>query len=174
MSHLWSSNPEQEGITVPKKGPFDKLYEMPGHLIRRCHQISVGIFHDVCSEFDMTPIQFALMWGIRSNPGVDQVQLSRLIGVDRTTISNVILRLEKRGALKRSADATDRRVKRLALTPSGEKLLMRALPSVQKVQDQFLAPLDEDERTELIRLLTKAVSLNNENSRAPTAPKISK
>ncbi len=157
---------------MPKKASFDKLYEMPGHLIRRCHQISVGIFHDLCGEFDMTPIQFALMWGIRGNPGVDQVQLSRLIGVDRTTIGNVILRLEKRGALKRSPDARDRRVKRLSLTPSGEQLLMTALPSVQSVQDQFLAPLEEAERIELIRLLTKAVSLNNENSRAPTSPQM--
>lgn len=159
---------------MPKKASFDMLYEMPGHLIRRCHQISVGIFHDVCGEFDMTPIQFALMSGIQSNSGIDQVQLSRLIGVDRTTIGNVILRLEKRGALKRSADASDRRVKRLALTPSGEQLLMAALPSVQEVQDQFLAPLEEEERVEFIRLLSKAVSLNNENSRAPTAPQAAK
>ncbi len=148
----------------------DALYRMPGYLIRRCHQISVGIFHEICGQFDLTPIQYALMWGIESHPEIDQIQLSRLVGVDRTTIGNVILRLENRGLITRTSDAKDRRVKRLSLTGTGRALMSDVLPHVLTVQENLLAPLSGTERTAFIRLLGKIVSRKNTASRAPTGP----
>lgn len=154
---------------MAKRRQYEDLYDMPGHLIRRCHQISVGTFQDLCGDFDLTSIQFAVIWGIAQRPGVDQVQLSGVVGIDRTTIGNVLLRLEKRGIVSRAADDQDRRVKRLTLTDAGKKLLADAMPAVRAVQDQLLAPLKKQEREDFIRLLGKVVSLNNENSRAPLA-----
>ncbi|MCP5366813.1 MAG: MarR family transcriptional regulator [Hyphomicrobiales bacterium] len=152
---------------MAKKDRAEDLFQMPGHLIRRCHQIAVGTFHDACGDFDLTPVQFAVLRGIGLRPGIDQVELSRAVGIDRTTIGDVILRLEKRGLLGRAADAADRRVKRLSLTAAGADLLDRVLPSVRAVQDRLLAPLSPGERAAFIRLLTKVVDRNNENSRAP-------
>lgn len=146
----------------------NQLYAMPGHLVRRCHQISVGIFHEVCKGFDLTPIQFAVLWGVKSNASIDQVQLSRIVGVDRTTIGNVILRLENRKLVSRGVDAKDRRVRILSLTEQGEKLVDEVLPFVDTVQDQLLEPLSNIEQKQFVRLLSKVVRLKNESSRAPT------
>ncbi len=143
------------------------FYSMPGHLVRRCHQISVGLFHDECGAFDLTPIEFAIMSGVETQPGIDQIQLSGLVGVDRTTIGNVILRLEKRNLIERHADDQDRRVKRLFLSPEGKAVLDKARPSVLDVQEKLLAPLSTKEREQFVNLLTKIVSENNENSRVP-------
>ena len=148
----------------------DQLFAMPGHLVRRCHQISVGIFHEICKEYELTPIQFAVLWGIKSNSPIDQVKLSQFVGVDRTTIGNVILRLETRNLVNRHVDLKDRRVRVLSLTKQGELFLTQVLPSVDKVQDQLLEPLTNAEQEQFVRLLSKVVQLKNESSRAPTKP----
>lgn len=140
---------------------------MPGHLVRRCHQIAVGLFHEICGDTGLTPIQFAILSGIDFQPGLEQVQLSKIAGVDRTTIGNVISRLESRGAIERKADDKDRRIKRLYLTDEGRATLRNVRPMVDEVQDLILRPLDEAERIEFVRLLTKLVHANNEGSRAP-------
>ncbi|MGC2857457.1 MarR family winged helix-turn-helix transcriptional regulator [Novispirillum sp. DQ9] len=143
------------------------LHHMPGHLVRRCHQISVGLFHEVCGETGLTPIQFAILSGIESHPGIEQIQLSKLAGVDRTTIGNVIYRLEGRGHIQRQSDDKDRRIKRLTLTDEGRAILEAVRPMVEEVQALLLGPLDDAEKEQFIRLLTKLVLANNEGSRAP-------
>lgn len=143
---------------------------MPGYLIRRSHQISVGLFHEACGDMGLTPIQFALMSGIAARPGLDQIQLSRLVGVDRATIGNVISRLEGRGHILRTPDEKDRRVKRLALTESGEAALEAACPMVNEVQERLLEPLNAEEKAVFVRLLAKLVLENAEGSRVPSEP----
>jgi DNA-binding MarR family transcriptional regulator len=141
---------------------------MPGYLIRRTHQISVGLFHEACGEIGLTPIQFALLSGIDARPGLDQIQLSRLVGVDRATIGNVISRLEGRGYILRTPDERDRRVKRLALTNVGEEALDAARPLVKDVQEKILEPLSAGEKEVFVRLLGKLVLENAEGSRVPS------
>jgi len=143
------------------------VYDLPGHLIRRCHQISVGIFHDVCDQFDLTPIQYAALVAMRANPEIEQIALSGLIGVDRSTIGNVLLRLEKRGLILRRPDARDRRLRRLTITDQGIALLDAVEPQVAHVQERLLAPLDAAEQKEFMRLLRRIVDANNAESRVP-------
>ncbi len=148
----------------------DKTLEirfMPGYLVRRCHQISVGLFHEVCGETGMTPIQFATLSGIEWRPGQDQIQLSRLVGVDRATIGNVLLRLEGRGYIERTPDERDRRVKRIALTEQGRQALEEVRPLAAVVQDRLLEPLSAEERATFVELMGKVVLENNDGSRAP-------
>ena len=60
-----------------------------------------------------------------------------------------------------------RRQRRLLLTPEGEALLRRLLPSIRTLNRELLRHLDAAERRELIRLLSKFVHLSNDDSRAP-------
>gem|GEM_PF-1638463 len=34
---------------------------MTGYPLRRCRQIGVAIFLEACAEFDLTPLQFAML-----------------------------------------------------------------------------------------------------------------
>jgi DNA-binding MarR family transcriptional regulator len=148
------------------------LESMPGYLIRRSHQISVGLFHELCGDMGanggLTPIQFALMSGIQARPGLDQIQLSRLVGVDRATIGNVLGRLESRGHIERAPDEKDKRVKRLFLTEAGAAAMEAARPLVAEVQNRLLAPLTEEEKAVFVRLLAKLVLENADGSRVPS------
>lgn len=140
----------------------------PGHVIRRLHQISVGIFLQETSELAVTPVQYAALQVVHNQPGIDQRTLARAIALDASTTGGVVDRLEARGWLERRMSPDDRRARQLFLTPAGEQGLVDTLPALQRAQDQILAPLTPRQRTEFMRLLQVLVTQNNDLSRAPS------
>jgi DNA-binding MarR family transcriptional regulator len=129
------------------------LNSLPGHDIRRLHQIAVALFMAETEPFGITPVQFAALQAVQNAPGTDQRTLARTIGFDTSTIAGVIDRLEARGLMLRSASAQDRRVRLLTLTPAGEQLLADVVPSMLRAQERILAPLPAQERGEFMRML---------------------
>ena len=53
--------------------PLTTLWERPGYLIRRLHQIHVAIFLEECADHGITPVQYAVMTALLTHPGADQV-----------------------------------------------------------------------------------------------------
>jgi MarR family transcriptional regulator, lower aerobic nicotinate degradation pathway regulator len=135
-----------------------RLYAMPGHLIRRAHQIAGGIFAEDVAAFGITPVQYAALTAIRAYPGIDATRLSRTVAFDKSTLGLVLERLEARGLVRREAGPSDRRTKRLELTPEGAQLLAAADPAVAGSEERILDPLTAPERAALLRLLGALVS----------------
>jgi DNA-binding MarR family transcriptional regulator len=142
---------------------MDELYSMPGHLIRRAHQISTALFTEECGQFDMTSVQYAALTAIALNPDLDATRLAALIAFDRSTIGDVLERLESKGWLTRGPSPTDRRIKLLRIAPAGEALLGRVQDAVQRVQARLLAPLAADDRVTMVRLLKELAELHVES-----------
>ena len=138
--------------------PTLDLNSLPGHDIRRLHQIAVALFMAETEPFGVTPVQFAALQAVQNAPGTDQRTLARTIGFDTSTIAGVIDRLEARGLMLRSASAQDRRVRLLTLTPAGEQLLADVLPSMRRAQERILAPLPAQERGEFMRMLAVLIA----------------
>jgi len=143
------------------------LHGTPGHLIRRAQQIAVALFMEECAELDLTPVQYAALVAVHEHPGIDATRLSALIAFDRSTLGNVLERLEARKLVQRYASPEDKRVKLLRLSPAGIAMLARASAPVMRAQQRILAPLKPSDRERLIVLLEQLVELNNEVSRAP-------
>ena len=142
------------------------LSDNPGHLVRRLHQIAVSIFLRETQEFDLTPVQYAAMFTLRDHPGLDQRALARAIAFDRSTIGDVVQRLEKKGLLRREG-GLDRRTRSLSLTAEGSLMLDRCAEPIDKFKATLLAPLSEGEQFIFMYLLRKVVDLNNDLSRVP-------
>jgi MarR family transcriptional regulator, temperature-dependent positive regulator of motility len=152
-----------EGLTLHGLG------DMPGHLIRRLHQIGVAHFAEAirdCGE-DLTPVQYATLIAAESQPGIDQRSLAGMIAFDRSTIGDVIQRLEQRGLLRRENNRSDRRAKHVFLTDEGRTVLKQVDPLVIRSQQKLLAPLSEGEQAILMFLLRKLADLSNDMSPAP-------
>ena len=146
---------------------MDAVYTKPGYLFRRMQQIAVAIFVEECRAFDLTPVQFAALVAIHTHAGIDATRLSAVIAFDRSTLGNVIERLETKGFIERKPSQEDRRVKLLYLTKSGAALLRDIVPAVDRAQARILEPLKPADRKTLMALLTQLVDLNNEASRVP-------
>ena len=131
---------------------------MPGHLIRRLHQVSTQIFlkrvHD--AGFDLTPVQFAALDALRHKPGIDQASLAEVIAKDRATIGAVVSRLEQKGLVKRVVSARDKRARVLTLTDEGEATITALMPIVERLQKEILPGLSEAEYRQFIALAAKA------------------
>ena len=146
---------------------MDAVYTAPGYLFRRMQQIAVAIFVEECKSFDLTPVQYAALVAIQTHPGIDATRLSAVIAFDRSTLGNVIERLEAKGHIARRPAREDKRVKLLYLTRPGAALLRKVMPSVDRAQARMLQPLKLKDRKTLLALMTQLVDLNNEASRVP-------
>jgi DNA-binding MarR family transcriptional regulator len=146
---------------------LDELYTKPGHLIRRAHQISWALFLEECAAYNITSVQYSALVAIRERPGVDATRLSALIAFDRSTIGNVIERLEARGLVVRKLSKEDKRQKLLFLSKDGEILLNHVVPLVERVQKRILAPFDKAERKTFVKLLERLATTNNDVTSAP-------
>ncbi len=89
----------------------------------------------------LTPVQFSIMTVAKAQPGLDQAALAQEVGVDRTTLANVLARLEGRGLVSRCGSPTDRRVKRVSLTRQGATLLTRMAGAAERAHDRTIAAL---------------------------------
>jgi DNA-binding MarR family transcriptional regulator len=78
---------------------------------------------------DITPDMYFILrylWG--EQDGSRQQELADKIGKDKASLTKLLDNLEKRNLVKRIADETDRRSKRIWLTVSGKKLKEKVYP----------------------------------------------
>lgn len=143
----------------------------PGHLIRRLHQIAVGLFVQETESLGVTPMQYAALQTVARQPGMDQRSLSRAIALDASTTGGVLDRLEARQLIERRTSPADRRVRLLHLTPAGLTLLEQITPMMLQAQQRILAPLSASQRQQFMALLGLLVESNNDHSRAPSEPR---
>ena len=151
--------------SAKKKVEKVDLANLPGHRIRRLHQISVALFMEETQDYGITPVQFAALQAVADSPGLDQRTLARTIGFDTSTIGGVIDRLETRGLLDRHADPDDRRVRLLELTSEGKKLLRDVTPAMLRAQQRMLEPLSLRQHDEFMRMMEMLLASHQTPSR---------
>ena len=140
----------------------ESFSQLPGHLIRRVHQVSTAYFAAECGG-DLTAVQYAALVTIRAHPGIDATRLSEIIYFDRSTIGDVLDRMEGRGWIVRESTPNDRRIKLLTLSAAGQDVLQQVEPGIRRVQERLLAPLTDAEAKTLIRLLAKMADAGDED-----------
>ncbi len=143
------------------------LFTRPGFLIRRLHQIHSSLFAEETRAFDVTPVQYSLLSALADHGEMDQNTLAMEIGLERTTVAEVLPRLEARGLLVRRRSAEDRRVKLVKLSRRGASLVRRIAQSAQRAHDRTIERLPESERELFVLQLIQLVEANNELDMAP-------
>jgi DNA-binding MarR family transcriptional regulator len=145
----------------------EEMLAMPGHLIRRMHQVSQVIFdsHVAGAGYELTSVQFAALTVIAAQPGLDQATLAREISFDRATTGGVIERLETKGLIRREVSAQDRRARQLYLERAGEEMLANVMPLARDAQRMMLSGLNAAERAQFLQLIDKALAHVGDASR---------
>lgn len=149
------------------------IYQLPGFLIRRLHQISTSVFAEAMQRegHDLTAVQYAALTAIGASPGLDQATLAGMIAYDRVTIGGVVDRLVAKGLVERETSDRDRRARVLRLSADGVSLLAGLDDIAKSVQADILSGLDPDEQEQFIRLMIKVTDAGNSRSRAPLQTK---
>jgi DNA-binding MarR family transcriptional regulator len=90
------------------------------------------------NRWELSPSQFNILNVLHDQPdGCTQSELSRQLIMHRSNVTGLVDRLEQRGLVLRKDSITDRRAWRVALTPSGRKLLEEILPEYYAVAENI-------------------------------------
>jgi DNA-binding MarR family transcriptional regulator len=111
-------------------------------------------------ESDLTMTQMYFLGALSHLPGgcATLKELERHFRVAQSTAAGVAARMEKKGLIESLPSEGDRRVKRVRITASGEETLRRALETMERGEQQMLAPLDDAEQETLLTLLRRVHS----------------
>lgn len=122
----------------------------------RCAQLSVfQHFSATVGTEQITAPQFGTLLLIEANAGISQSAIAEALRFDRSTLVQIIDRLENRGLVVRRPSAHDRRSHALELRDDGKTFLDRVKKLAIDHEADMAANLDEQERTQLIGLLRK-------------------
>jgi DNA-binding MarR family transcriptional regulator len=120
----------------------------------RCAQTTVfQHFGQSLAEHSVSPPQFGALVLIEANPGVSQSAVAAALRFDRSTLVQIIDRLEERGLVTREASARDRRSHALMLTDAGAETLQALKRAVQRHEDHMTHDLSADEKALLMDML---------------------
>lgn len=151
-------------------GANHTIWDRPGYLVRRLHQIHVAMFSARVADGQVTPVQFGLLSILISRPGIDQATLGAELGLDPANVAEILRRLEDRNLLTRVVDPQNRRRKLCLATPDGKKFVQRYQKDMQLSQQQLLSPLNPADRQVFMELLGRLVEGNNESGRTSLRP----
>src|SRR4030095_1483645 len=126
--------------TAKRQKVRESFCRLPGHLIRRAHRGSTASLPEEGGAA-LKAVQYASLVTIVARPGIDATRLSEIIYFDRSTIGDVLDRMEGKGWIRREPAPNDRRIKLLELAEAGSEVLRQVEPGIRRVQERLLAPL---------------------------------
>ncbi|EMD6812671.1 MarR family winged helix-turn-helix transcriptional regulator [Citrobacter koseri] len=123
------------------------------HLLRQLFQQHTARWQHGLPE--LTKPQYAVMRAIAEHPGIEQIALMEAAVSTKATLAEMLSRMESRGLVTRESDPQDKRRRFVYLTGEGETLLTSAMPLGDRVDDEFLGRLSDDERKQFTQLVRK-------------------
>lgn len=146
------------------------LYQRPGFLLRRAHQISAAIFERACADLTLTPAQYGVLCVVAEQPGIDQSSLARALAFDKVTVLRVLKGLEERDLCERAVSQGNRRQMAVRLTAAGKRMLKQAQAPVRQAYETLMSPFTPAQQEQLIALLQTLNSELEQQARAKFVP----
>lgn len=134
----------------PSRAPLDALEPQRhiGYLIRRAQQLHVAAWSRIVST-ETSSVQYSILAVLDRLGEASQRQLCDEVDLDRSTVADLVARMERRGMIERRPDPADARRKSVTLTAAGANERLRLRPLVAEVQDELVAALSPGERSDL-------------------------
>lgn len=107
------------------------------------------------AEFELTPAQAQLLANLDPESPAPMSDVAESLGCDASNVTGLVDRLEERGLLERRLASDDRRVKMIAVTPTGGRQRAKLLSRWHEPPPS-IANLPERDLKELLRILRKA------------------
>jgi DNA-binding MarR family transcriptional regulator len=108
------------------------------------------------AEYELSIIQMRLLGVLRDRtPAMND--LAKILELDKSSLTGLVDRAERRGLVKRTASTEDRRVVRVSLARAGRTLVARVSREFQNDLATLLGDISEAERSLLSGLASRVV-----------------
>jgi len=132
------------------------LYDDAGFLFSRIGARSNKLFARALEPLGLRPKHYSVLNYLASMEGATQKALVDGLWIEASTMVTLINDFERRGLAERRPRPDDRRAYAVHLTERGRQILEEARELAEDVEEQILAPFDEEEREVLRSLLRRA------------------
>lgn len=132
-----------------------ELVSRAGFLLGR---LGMGIKTMTMEAFEaegFSAYHYSVLAALDEGPRTAQTALAEALQLDPSYLVALLDGLEERGLVERKRDPNDRRRQMVNLTAAGKRQLTSFRKMVQRIEDDFLSALDEDERATLHDLLLR-------------------
>jgi DNA-binding MarR family transcriptional regulator len=148
------ADPVSSGASVLPRLP-EELVASVAFLIKRLGFAAKEQALGAYERAGLHPYHHAVLAVLDEGSRETQGAIADALGYDRGQLVGLLDELEERGLVERRRDPADRRRHIVRLTPDGKRALAKLRALARRVEDEFLATLDEDERTQLHALLLR-------------------
>ena len=115
---------------------------------------------------EITSPQYGILNAILADPGIDQKTAGEEVGIDKSTVGDVVYRLAERGLIHTIRDPEDQRRNLLHLSRAGRQAVTELAPRILEMNRKLVASLSQDEQDVLVRLLETLVEGVSDNGAA--------
>jgi DNA-binding MarR family transcriptional regulator len=112
------------------------------------------------ANLGMNHKQVFMLSSLRDQGELPQTTLCDMMRLTQNTVVAWLNELEDAGYVARIRDPQDRRKHNVALTEKGTAALERAETELRRLEDEVISGLSTDERTQLRKLLAKALDVS--------------
>jgi MarR family transcriptional regulator, lower aerobic nicotinate degradation pathway regulator len=154
--------------TVPARLP-QELIDSPAFLLKRLGFAAKERAMKAYERTDLHPYHHAVLLVLDEGAPETQGSIADALGYDRGQLVGLLDDLEERQLVERRRDPQDRRRHVVRITPEGKRALKKLRALSRELDDEFLGPLDEQERRELHALLLRLAE-RHEPGCKPTEP----
>jgi DNA-binding MarR family transcriptional regulator len=126
---------------------MDEDETFAGALLRL--SLAVQYLHqDISRRHDLTPQQAVLMFSLLDGP-VGMAELSDRLHIEKSTLTGLVDRAERRRMVHRTPDPADRRALRVALTADGREIAVTSYRAITEALLGHIAGLPADTQAQL-------------------------
>ncbi|MCY1142026.1 MarR family transcriptional regulator [Actinoplanes sp. Pm04-4] len=112
---------------------------------------------EIGAQHDLSLVQVRLLGVLRDHEPTMQ-ELGRHLGLDKSSISGLVDRAQRRGLVTRTASPVDRRVTHVSITETGQRLATEGAAVFAEHISSLVAGLSAADRRTLTRLAHQVIS----------------
>lgn len=111
---------------------------------------------------NVRPAYIGALLALWQEDGLKVLDLSRKAGLEPSTMTGLLDRMERDGLLTRTPDPDDRRAQRICLTPAGQAAQAPIMKAMDETIAGIMAGISDEEIETMKRLLRKILSNTGE------------